>query len=100
MANHGSGEGRRHVRVAGSLPPLGESYTTKGGRHAAELAQPVYTQVWQPYKNAAMHGGFVFALASQISTEAPASIGIPLCLLQLAAKQAPPAEQLPTNESP
>jgi hypothetical protein len=31
--------------VAGSLPPLGESYSTDGGRQAAELAQPVYAQV-------------------------------------------------------
>ena len=31
--------------MAGSLPPLGESYSTAGGQRAAELAQPVYTQV-------------------------------------------------------
>lgn len=41
----GSGGQRRSVRVAGSLPPLGESYSTAGGQRAAEIAQPVYAQV-------------------------------------------------------
>lgn len=42
----GTGSGQpRSVRVAGSLPPLGESYATEGGQRAAELAQPTYQQV-------------------------------------------------------
>jgi homocysteine S-methyltransferase len=45
QANHGGGRGRQKVQVAGSLPPLGESYSTQGGQRAAELAQPLYTEI-------------------------------------------------------